>query len=205
MSHHEKTKLSPETPVSTAPRPKLLRQRVAGAILEAAAELVATRGDRASMSDVATAAGVGRATLYRYFPSREALLEELAQVALREAGDALAAARLESVSVEEGVERAVRALVAVGAYFIVLAGAPARPEPQRFAQAVALPLRTLLERGQAAGGIRADVPSWWLTEALISLVVGVAGAAAQLGAEDRVAAVVSLFLDGARVDRARNA
>src|SRR5919197_2205650 len=97
-----------------------LQQRVSAAILEAAAEVLATRGEQASMADVAAAAGVGRATVYRYFPNRQALLDELGQFALRGARERLLAASLDKVSVEEGVSRAVRALVGVGDYFVVL-------------------------------------------------------------------------------------
>jgi AcrR family transcriptional regulator len=43
-------------------------------ILEAAAELFADRGvETVGMNDIARAAGCSRATLYRYYPSREAL------------------------------------------------------------------------------------------------------------------------------------
>jgi AcrR family transcriptional regulator len=186
--------------MSRPPRPTL-RERVAAAILEAAAEVVARQGEQASMSDVALAAGVARATLYRYFPSREALLDELARLAVSEAGDRLGAASLDRVSAEEGVVRAVRALVGVGDYFIVLARAPVRPEPEAFERRVARPLRALLERGQSDGQIRDDVPGAWLTEALVGLVVSVLLAAPLLGAEDRIAAIAGLFLDGARARR----
>src|ERR671923_2381670 len=98
---------------SPAPRSGL-RERVASAIVEAAAAVFAERGDAANMSDVASAASVARATVYRYFPSREALLEALGRVALDDAGERLRAARLDEVAVGDGLERAVRALVAVG-------------------------------------------------------------------------------------------
>src|ERR687897_916229 len=55
--------------------PPTLRERVARAILESAAGVLATRGEDASISDVAAAAGLARATVYRYFPNRQALLE----------------------------------------------------------------------------------------------------------------------------------
>jgi TetR/AcrR family transcriptional repressor of mexCD-oprJ operon len=182
---------------SGAPRPTL-QKRVSAAILEAAAELLARRGEAASMSDVAAAAGVGRATVYRYFPSREALLEELAELALTTAGDRLGAAGLANVSVEEGLARAVRVLVGVGDYFIVLARERVRPDAAQLEERLALPLRALLERGQETGEIRADVAASWLTETLLALVVSVLLARPPLGEEDAAAAITSLFLDGSR-------
>src|SRR5919202_1435412 len=62
-----------------------LRARVSGAILEAAAALLADRGEQASMADVAAAAGMARATVYRYFPNKEALFEALGRLAVEEA------------------------------------------------------------------------------------------------------------------------
>jgi hypothetical protein len=56
-------------------RETTLHARVSTAILEAAAALPAERGEQASMADVAAAAGMARATVYRYFPNREALFE----------------------------------------------------------------------------------------------------------------------------------
>lgn len=46
-------------------------------LLESAAAVFADDGAIASLNDVARHAGVGAATLYRHFPSREALLEAL--------------------------------------------------------------------------------------------------------------------------------
>lgn len=175
-----------------------LQQRVAAAILEAAARLLAQAGGQASMNDVAAAAGVARATVYRYFPSRQALLDRLAELAVADAGGRLASARIEEVQPDEGVTRAVRALVDVGDYFIALARERIRPAPHEFQEKIAGPLRRLFERAQASGDIRADVPSSWLTESLVALVVGALSATPSLGREDAIATITSMFLDGAR-------
>jgi TetR/AcrR family transcriptional regulator, mexCD-oprJ operon repressor len=182
-----------------APRPAL-RERVATAIVEAAAAVLADQGEQASMSDVAGAAGVARATVYRYFPNREALLEAVGRSALEDAGELLGAARLDAVSVADGLERAVRALVTVGDRFVVLARERGRPHTGDFDQRIGAPVRELLARGQQLGEVRDDVPARWLTEALFGLVVNVISDAPELGAEDTIAAIASVFLDGARTD-----
>ena len=185
-----------------APRPAL-QQRVAAAILEAAARVFAARGEQANMGDVAAAAGVARATLYRYFPSRRALLDELAELAVSAAVARLASARIHEVAPAEGVTRAVRALVDVGDYFVVLVR-ELRANPGELERRLAEPLRGLLERGQSTGDIRVDMPSSWLTDSLVGLVVSVLPSTRELGTEDLVAAISSLFLDGARARHLRS-
>jgi TetR/AcrR family transcriptional regulator, mexCD-oprJ operon repressor len=174
-----------------------LQQRVTATILDGAAQLFAAQ-DQASMNDVAVAAGVARATVYRYFPSREILLDELAKAAVSEVNTRLEAARIDEVVPEEGVARAVRALVDVGDSFVLLARNRLRSDPERFEREVTQPLRQLFERGQAAGDVRADIASARLTESLIGLIVGVVRSTPPLGKEDAIATITGLFLDGAR-------
>jgi TetR/AcrR family transcriptional repressor of mexCD-oprJ operon len=175
-----------------------LQDRVASAILEAAARVLATRGEQANMTDVAAAAGVARATVYRYFPNRQALLDELAELAVQSAGERLAAARINEISVPEAITRAVRAMVDVGDLFIVLAQERLRPDAEHFERDIGAPLRDLAERGQAAGVIRDDIPSRWLTDSLVGIVVSVLSSSPSRGREDTVAAIASLFVEGAR-------
>jgi AcrR family transcriptional regulator len=180
-------------------RQTTLHARVSAAILEAAAAVLADRGEQASMADVAAAAGMARATVYRYFPNREALFEALGRLAVEEAGERLEAGRLEEVAVPEAFERAVRALVAVGDYFVVVSRENARPDSAEFERRVAAPLRGLVERAQSLGEVRDDLPPSWLMESLIGIVVSGLQTRPSLGVEDTVAGITSLFLDGARI------
>ncbi len=182
---------------ASAPRPTL-QQRVAAAILDGAAQVFAVQGEQASMNDVAAAAGVARATVYRYFPTRETLLDELAQAAVRDVDARLTAARIDAVAPEEGVARVVRAFVDLGDSFVLLARLRGRSDPKRFEDRLIEPLRRLFERGQAAGDIREDITSARLAESLIGLVVGVLTSTPALGKEDVIATVTGLFFDGAR-------
>lgn len=182
--------------MSLDPAPQTLQQRVAGAILEGAARTLAAQGPGASMTEVATAAGVARATVYRYFPNRQALLDELGLLALREAHDRISSARIDEVSTEEAISRVVGALIDIGDAFVVLARERARPA--EFDRTLAGPLAKLFERGQASGDIREDVHVPWLVEALLGIALSVLTSMPSRGREDTVAAITSLFLDGAR-------
>ena len=181
----------------SAPR-QALQERVAGAILDGAARMFAVEGEQASMNDIAAAAGVARATVYRYFPNRQALLDELAQAAVSDADARLASARIDEVEPEEGIVRAVRALVDVGNSFVLLVRQRSRSDPDRFESRLIQPLRQLFERGQADGDIRSDLTSARLSESLIGLIVGVLMSSPPLGKEDQIATITALFLDGAR-------
>ena len=185
--------------MASNPAPKqTLHQRVSTAILDGAARLFAVEGEQANMNDVAAAAGVARATVYRYFPNRQALLDELAQVALNDAETRLAAARIDEVDPLEGIVRAVRALVDVGDAFVLLARERVRSEPGRFDRSVSRPLRHVFERAQANGDVRGDIAPARLTESLFGLIVALTTSTPQLGKEDIIATITDLFLDGAR-------
>jgi TetR/AcrR family transcriptional repressor of mexCD-oprJ operon len=183
-------------PVELPPR-QALQQRVAAAILQAGAQTFASLGDRANLGDVAVAAGVARATVYRYFPNRRHLLDELARVTAEDVHARLILARIDEVPVEEGLGRAVRAFVDAGDGFVVLVRERAGAGGGDFDRLIAAPMRKVLEAGASAGAIRRDVPVAWLFESLIGLVAG-ALRHGSLGPDDTVSSVTSIFLNGAR-------
>ena len=174
--------------------------RTAAAILDAAARVFSEEGTGANLAAVATAAGVSRATLYRYFPNREALLDALAVHALSQAGERLADAGLERTSVEEAIERIARAIVAVGDRYAVVASEQLKCDPALPERMIGEPIRAVLERGVQSGEIRKDLP----VDVLAALFGGTLMAAVkltrhhQVGHEDASAAAATLFLDGAR-------
>ncbi len=183
-----------------------LRQAVhhpVSAILSGAAQIFAIQGEQANMNDVAKAAGVGRATVYRYFPNRGVLLDELTRVGVGDVDARLASARIGQVAPEEGIARAVRALVEVGDSFVLLTRERHRSDPQGFERQLTQPVRHLFERGQDNGDIRDDIASARLIEGLIGLIVGVMTSTPRLGNEDMTATITGLFLDGARARSSR--
>src|SRR5262249_25779288 len=141
---------------AAAPSPRY--DRTAAAILDAAAHTLAEHGGSTNMAELAAAAGVSRATLYRYYPTREALLQALAAHALAEAGSRIVDAGLDRCPVPEAIERLVRALLAVGDRYAVLLGEQIEHDPADAERAVGDPLRGVLARGAEEGVLRDDLP-----------------------------------------------
>ena len=128
------------------------------AILQAARAVFAERGYLAPLSEVAAAAGVGRATLQRRFPTREALILALVHQNL----DRLERLAAELGDADDGLVTLLTSTawtIADGTGFIDFLYRPEAPRDAR--RQVAARLVTIakpaLERGQDAGLIRADL------------------------------------------------
>jgi len=131
-------------------------------LLEAGRDVVAEQGVDASMREVARRAGVGIGTLYRHFPTREALLEAL----LRESFDALTAkaATLEPTGPSGQVLVAwLREMVALTHSHrgVIASMTAAIADPQSALHASCVSMRgsgsQLLARAQADGEARLDL------------------------------------------------
>lgn len=172
------------------------RSTTVARIIDTAAGLLAAR-QNASVAEIAAAAGVSRGTIYRHFPTRATLLRTLAESASTETRQRLQDANLESVPIEDGIARAARALVAVANRYPAALQDPTILGTQN--PAIRKPLTTLLQRGQADGRIRSDVPLGCLLESLLALVAACQRSGGQhgQGSEDISAMIVRLFLQGA--------
>src|SRR5271170_6119671 len=80
-----KKKLPPPPP---ARRPRADAQRNRERILEVAKEAFTRDGAAASLDDIARQAGIGPGTLYRHFPTRDALIEAVYRSEVEKLADA---------------------------------------------------------------------------------------------------------------------
>jgi TetR/AcrR family transcriptional regulator, mexCD-oprJ operon repressor len=147
-------------------------------ILDAAVDVLAD-DPSASLSEVARRAGLGRATLYRHFPSREALRDAIRQEALARAEAALAEAGLDEVPAREGVRRAAEVLVPLGVRFRVLLAEGADTDPVFVAarDRALGPLLALVARAVGEEAVDPTVDPAWAQMVLANLLVTAARAA----------------------------
>jgi TetR/AcrR family transcriptional repressor of mexCD-oprJ operon len=169
------------------------------AVLDAAARVL-TENASATIPDIAAASGVARATIYRHFPTRDALLGALMERAFAELGDALATARLEEGSAREAFGRLVAGLAALGDRYRFLLTEARRPDysKKHDAEQVRGQLIALIERGQRSGEFRLDVPASWATAVLGQVIEAglVENALRGYGQKETVRLVVTTLMDG---------
>jgi AcrR family transcriptional regulator len=180
-------------------RSAAIHDRVAAAILDAAADLLAEGGEPPTMTEVAEAAGVARATLYRYFPGREQLLQALITAAIDATATRLAEADLDRVPVAEGIARVARVVAAAGSKYAALVtqfgpGNAGRGQQEQ----IRTMIEGLLRRGIDDGTFRDDISASELGFLLGGLLETAARLAAgrQSGVEKAAALVTSVFLHG---------
>ncbi len=180
-------------------RSTAIHDRVAEAILDAAADLLAAGGEPPSLNDVAKAAGVARATLYRLFATREQLLQALSTTAREATATRLAEADLDAVPVTEGIARLARVVAAGGSKYAALISRFGVSDYRGDAeQQIDTMIRALLQRGLDVGTFRGDLTAGELQFLLGSLLQAAARMTAEhvAGVEKAAALVTTVFLTG---------
>jgi AcrR family transcriptional regulator len=180
------------------PRSDAVRNRER--VLEAAKAVFSAGGSDASLEAVAKRAGVGIGTLYRHFPTREALfeavyrreVEQLSELAeqLKSAAAPVDALRswlrsnVELVATKKGMIAALALVVQAPSELYTYSF-------DRLTKAVG----TLLDRAVAAGEIRADISP----EDLLRALIGMCYLHDQPGWQSTVLRLMDVFIDGLRV------
>ena len=145
-------------PTSRRTRKDALQNR--DRVLDAATELVRSEGEKVPMAKIAERAGVGVGTVYRHFATREDLLGALVHRSFGLAVQNAGAAAAHPGPALEGVRLFLLATLRDRERFVLpLHGGPVifTPATRQRRADVRTALRSLLERGQAAGELRADL------------------------------------------------
>jgi len=184
-------------PQTRALRADATRNR--GQLLKVASRVFASAGTEPSMRAIAREAGVGIATLYRHFPTRESLVEAVYrdQVAGLTAGARELLARLpppaalrhwmdlfgDWVATKNGMLGTLLAMTESGEI------AHARTRAELLAA-----IDEILDAGRATGELRADVTA----EDIAASLIGIFTVAPQPGHHARASRLLNLLMDGLR-------
>ena len=155
-------------------KPRTDAQRNRERILEVAKEAFTRRGANASLDDIAKEAGVGAGTLYRHFPTRDALIEAVYRT---EVGKLAAAER--KFAAEMSPLEALRAWMLLFVDYIAtkqiiaaalnsLVGGPSKLFEATGAQ-IKGAMHALVARAIASGDIRPDLDPLDLLRALVGV------------------------------------
>lgn len=145
-------------------------QRTVENILDTARAMLA-ENPNTSTAEIAERAQVHRTTLQRYFPTREALIEQLVQRSLNAIEERIAAAGTEDGDAREGIRRATFAWMDEARHWRAARYAPLGSMPGPGSARLRKRMLALLERGQAAGAVRTDVPIHTLVYAWAGLTM----------------------------------
>src|ERR1700722_4901881 len=189
-------------PAQSRPAPKKPRadaERNRHRVLEVAKEAFTRSGADASLDDIAKQAGVGAGTLYRHFPSREALIEAVYRTEVEK----LAAAQRNFAETMPPIE-ALRAWMLLFVDYIAAKKiiAPALNtligDPKKVFEAsytlVWEAIRALVKRAVKSGDIRKDLDPIDLLRALI----GVANVSSSPDWQQSARRLVDILITGAR-------
>ncbi|MDA9544031.1 AcrR family transcriptional regulator [Bradyrhizobium sp. USDA 3397] len=191
-------RMDDHTDQTRKPRADAVRNRER--VLEAAKLVFSAGGSEASLEAVAKRAGVGIGTLYRHFPTREALfeavyrreVEQLSELAeqLKNAKDPVEALRrwlrsgVEFVATKKGMMAALALAVQSGSELHAFSF-------ERLTKAIG----SLLDRAVAAGEMRADINP----EDLLRAFFGMCYVHDQPGWQETALRLLDVFVDGLRV------
>jgi AcrR family transcriptional regulator len=185
---------------SRKPRADALRNR--DRLLEAARAVFSAGGPEASLEAVARTAGVGIGTLYRHFPTREALFEAVYRHEVQQLADLAKRLKKKERPIEalrQWMHSIVEFVATKNGMSTELALATAKgSDPVSYsADRLTGGLACLLEQAIAAGEVRSDV----CPQDLLRVIVGVCYAHDQPGAQKNVLRLVDIFIDGLRTQR----
>jgi AcrR family transcriptional regulator len=187
-------------PDKTGRKPRVDAVRNRELVLEAAKKVFSAGGPGASLEAVAREAGVGIGTLYRHFPTREALFEAVYRREVQQLAD-LAERLKEHTDPVDALRRWMRSnvnFVATKKGMSAALALAAYKNPELYSYSfdrLTKAVRVLLDRAVVAGEIRDDISA----EDVLRALVGMSMMHDRPGWQKSVLRLVDVFVDGLRI------
>jgi AcrR family transcriptional regulator len=181
-----------------SPRADAVRNRER--VLEAAKAIFSAGGPEASLEAVAKRAGVGIGTLYRHFPSREALFEAVYRREVEHLAELAEQMKVDGVPPTDALRRWLRSNVEFvatkkGMSAALALAAHRSPELSAYSfERLTKAVGALLDQAVEAGEIRDDISP----EDLLRALVGMCYLHDQPGWQTSVLRLLDVFVDGLR-------
>lgn len=189
-----------DTPDQPFRKPRADAARNRERLLEAAKAVFSDGRSDASLEAVARQAGVGIGTLYRHFPTREALYDAVYRREVDQLGD-LADALSHEAQPVEALRRWLHCVVelvatkkGMSAALALTAHTPSDLYAYSF-ERLTRATRVLLGRAVAGGGLRADIGA----EDVLRALIGMCQMYGQPGLQANVLPLVDVLVEGLRV------
>jgi AcrR family transcriptional regulator len=187
--------------VGTLRKPRSDAVRNRERVLESAKAVFSAGGPDASLEAVAKRAGVGIGTLYRHFPTREALFEAVYRREVEQLAG-LAEQLKSDIAPVEALRRWLRSNVefvatkkGMSAALALAAHKPSELTAYSF-ERLTKAVGALLDRAVASGEIRSDISA----EDVLRALIGMCYMHDQPGWQSTVLRLVDVFVDGLRVE-----
>ncbi|MEM7281891.1 MAG: TetR/AcrR family transcriptional regulator [Pseudomonadota bacterium] len=143
------------------------------AIVETSIQLLLSNPD-AGMSEIALAAGVGRATLYRHFETREELIKALTVLCLEETDEALVPIKDQGLTGVDAIIESIKVIVPMAERFRFLMNLNSvRTDDEKINRAYQRQLDELhryVRQGKKSGEISKSLPTDWIVASYDALL-----------------------------------
>lgn len=151
-----------------------------------------------SMGDVAEAAGVGRATLYRYFPNRKILLESIRDQSLLELGTLIHSSNKDGVETKEALGRIARSVLTQAGISLLLIRERVVFDKQILEETLFQPLDKLFTTVQQNEQLLPHIPVRTITLFFIGLLRTGSSLVAEevCSTEETASYIIKLIFDG---------
>ena len=185
---------------STGNKVKNRQERTREKVINLAMHVLA-KNPKASLNEIAEAAEVGRATLFRYFKSRKQLIHELVVEADRKLENATKPIIAQELNARETLVEFVKVLVPLGASFHFLNSEQVHSEGSGIEDLYRNQLgrfKELSKRLRAEDVVSADIPLAWVAAVLDNLIytAWVTVLEGDIAPNDAPGLVLSSFLKG---------